>query len=163
MISPTRAYNPRVKHRKHIEEGEQQRFVNWIRREFPHVIVFCDVIGEDLTETGRKRAYAMRTRRGIPDVIIDYPSRGYHGARFEFKKTGTAIYKRDGVTLRKQSYRYQDRAGNWHVGDHLAEQAATLTELNNCGYFARFAVGLDNAQRLFRWYMEVPELVELPF
>ena len=127
------------------------------------MVVFCDVIGEDLTDTGRMRAYSMRSRRGIPDVIIDFPSRGYHGARFEFKKTGTAIYKQDGVTLRKQSYRYRDRKGRMHTGDHLAEQAATLTELNKHGYFARFAVGLDNAKRLFNWYMEVPENAELEF
>lgn len=150
-------HRPYVKHRRQYEEGEQQMFINWLRREFPHVIVFCDVIGEDLTDSGRMLAHAMRTRRGIPDVTILFPSREFHGACFEFKKTGTAIYKRDGKTLRKQSYRYKDRRGKVHVGDHLAEQAATLLELHKNGYFARFAVGLDNAKRLFRWYMEIPE------
>lgn len=161
MAVAQKPYISTVKHRRQHEESEQQKFINWIRREFPHVIAFSDVIGEDLTDSGRKRAAAQRTRRGIPDVTILFPSRGYHGCCFEFKKEGTAIYKRDGKTLRKQSYSYRDKKGRIHTGDHLAEQAATLKELNDHGYFARFAVGLDKAKRMFNWYMEVPEPTEL--
>jgi hypothetical protein len=160
MPVATRPIVDNIKHRRHHEESEQQKFLNWLKREFPHVVAYSDVIGEDLTQTGRKRAYSMRTRRGIPDVTIACPSRDFHGAMFEFKREGTTIYKRDGE-LRKQSYRYQDRAGKWHVGDHLAEQAATLQELNKAGYFARFALGLEHAKKLFCWYMEVPENAEL--
>lgn len=160
MATVSRSY--RQRHPRQLEEGEQQRFINYIKREFPHLPVFCDAIGEDLTDAGRLRQSKQRTRRGIPDVIIDYPSRGYHGARFEFKKTGTVIYKKDGKSLRAQPYRYVIK-GRLYSGDHLAEQAATLTELNRLGYFARFAVGFDKAVELLHWYLEVPDNTELDF
>jgi hypothetical protein len=153
------------RHPRQVEGSEQQKFVNWVKREFPHVILFADCIGEDLTDTGRKRAQSMRTRRGIPDITILFPSRGCHGACFEFKKEGTRIYKRDGKTLRKQSYSYKDSQGRIHTGDHLAEQAATLKELRRHGYYARFVVGLEDAKAKFREYMGIPEPTEfdLPF
>lgn len=151
-------------HTKKREESEQQQFVNWVKKNFPHVIVFCDAMGEDLSDTGRQRVFAMRSRLGIPDIIIDYPSRGFHGMRLEMKRTGTAIYKRDGKTLRKATYtRRYIKHGKLFIktGDHLQEQAMTLKEYNDRGYFARFAKGLEHAKQLFRWYMELPEPQEL--
>lgn len=160
MATLARTY--RQRHPRQTEVGEQQRFLNHIKRQFPHVIAYSDAMGEDLTDAGRQRQAALRTRRGIPDIIIDYPSRGYHGARFEFKKTGTVIYKKDGRSLRAQPYRYRIK-GRIYSGDHLAEQAATLKELNDHGYYARFVCGYDMALKHLYYYLDVPENAELEF
>lgn len=153
------AYKPR-RFVKKVEESEVQRFINWVRRDFPYVIIYCDAIGEDLTDAGRIRMQSMRTIR-VPDIIIDYPSRGYNGARFEHKKEGTVIYKKDGKTLRKQPYTHRFKNGTIKRGDHLQEQADSLTRLNKAGYYARFTVGLEELKKHFLWYMEVPEQQEL--
>lgn len=145
---------------KQVENSEIQRFINWVKRDFPNVIVYCDAIGEDLSDTARKRIQATRTIR-VPDIIVDYPSRGYHGARFEHKKEGTAIYKKDGKTLRKQPYTRRFSNGTVYRGDHLEEQADSLRKLNDAGYYARFTIGLDELKRHFLWYIEAPEQIEL--
>lgn len=147
---------------RRTEESEQQRFINWVKRDFPHVIIYCDAMGEDLTDSGRLRVQSMRTIR-VPDIIIDYPSRGYHGARFEHKKEGTVIYKKDGITLRKDPYTRRFKNGTIYRGDHLQEQADSLRRLNAAGYYSRFTIGLEQLKRHFLWYMEVPEQEELPF
>lgn len=163
----TRAYSrrPGAKFLRKREETEQQQFVNWVKRKFPHVIIYTDFgAGLYLTDNERIRMVGMRSRDGMPDIYIDFPSRDYHGARFEFKKTGTPIYKKDGKTLRKDPYtRRFARNGREYIkrGDHLQEQALTLKEYVKHGYFARFAVGLEHAKKLFCWYMEVPEPTEL--
>jgi len=106
----------------------------------------------------------MRSDDGQPDISIDHPSRGFHGLRIELKAEGTAIYKRDGVTLRKSPYtRKYKRNGKIFIkrGDHLAEQAALLQRYNDLGYFARFAVGEEHAKKMINWYMDRPEQIQL--
>lgn len=166
-MQTTRAYTrrPGAKFMRRREETEQQQFVNWVKRDFPHVIIYTDFgAGLYLTDNERIRMVGMRSRDGLPDIYIDFPSRSYHGMRIEMKKSGTAIYKKDRKTLRKDPYtRRFNRNGKVFIkrGDHLQEQAVTLQEYNEHGYFARFAVGLDHAKKLFSWYMELPEPTEL--
>ena len=153
------------RYKKQYEEREQQKFVNWFKREFPHAIIYCDyAAGLNLTDNQRIKMVGMRNRDGMPDIYVDFPSRGYHGMRLEMKKTGTAIYKRDGITLRKAPYtRRYAKAGKLYIkrGDHLQEQALTLQEYCVAGYFARFAKGLEHAQELTMWYMQASENTEL--
>lgn len=162
LMPSARAYKrkPGARYIRKTEESEQQRFVTWVKRYFPHVIIYCDAMGEDLTDSGRMRVHAMRNIR-VPDIIIDYPSRGYHGARFEHKKEGTKVYCRDGVTLRKQPYKHTFRTGAIKTGDHLQEQADSLVKLNKAGYYARFTIGLEELKRHFLWYIEAPEQLQL--
>ncbi len=166
-----RAYTrkPGAKFVRKREESEQQRFITWFKRQFPGVIIYTDFgAGLYLTDNERIRMVAMRSRDGMPDIYIDFPTmhvvKGkevyYHGARFEMKKTGTAIYKRDG-TLRKDPYRRVYRGGRVKSGDHLQEQAQTLEEYNRSGYFARFAKGIEHAKELAEWYMGVPKQASL--
>lgn len=161
-MQATRAYKrrPGAKFVRQIEGSEQQRFVTWVNRHFPDVIIYCDAMGEDLTDSGRMRIQKMRNIR-VPDIIIDHASRGYHGARFEHKKEGTKIYCKDGVTLRKQPYTHRYRNGTIKRGDHLQEQADSLIRLNKKGFYSRFTVGLDELKRHFLWYMDIPEQLQL--
>ena len=112
-------------------------------------------MGVDMSDTQRMKMFHMRSG-SIPDLFIDYPSRGYHGLRLELKKEGTVIYKKDGKTLRKSSYARKLRNGTIKRVDHLAEQAATLQKYCDHGYFARFAIGYEKAVEMIDWYMCAP-------
>lgn len=170
-MPPARTYvrKPGTKFRQKPEENEQKRFITWFKRQFPHAIIYTDFgAGLYLTNYERISMVAMRSRPGMPDIYIDWPATHningkditFHGCRLEMKKTGTAIYKKDGVSLRKAPYtRKFNQNGRLHVrtGDHLQEQALTLEEYNKLGYFARFAVGIEHAKELAEWYMGVPK------
>jgi hypothetical protein len=174
-MQAARAYTrkPGAKFIRKREESEQQRFFTWFKRQFPGVTIFSDFgAGLYMSDNERIRMVGMRSRDGMPDIYIDEPQTHivngqeitYHGARFEFKKTGTAIYKKDGKTLRKQPYtRRFFRFGREIVqkGDHLQEQAMTLMDYNKKGYYARFVVGVEEAQRHANWYMNVPKQISL--
>jgi hypothetical protein len=147
-------------HNKKHEESLQLRACNYVRREYPHVIFFCDfAAGLNLTDNQRKLMMQMRSIDGLPDFSMDYPSRGYHGLRLEFKKEGTVIYKKDG-SLRKQPYtRKYKKNGKIFIkrGDHLQEQEWCLKRYNELGYFARFSVGYDKFTQIIDWYMCKPK------
>lgn len=147
----TATYTPKV-YKKQTEENVQRRLCNYIKRRYPEAIFFADGSGVKMSDTKRIAMTAMRSHGDrIPDLIIDFPSRGYHGARFEVKPEGTVIYNKDG-TLRKQSYVRRFKNGTIKRGDHLAEQAATLQKYNDQGYFARFIIGYDDGVRKIDYY-----------
>lgn len=147
----------RPKFKKQVEESLTRRCANYTRRMYPHLIFFADASGVKMSDSKRISMTAMKSKGfRVPDKIILYASRGYHGACFELKKEGTVIYNKDG-TLRKQSYKkvYKKYGKEWVVsGDHLAEQADSLRRLNEAGYFARFVVGFDDYVKKLDWYME---------
>lgn len=146
------------------EERLQIRISNYIKREYPQVILVGDfAAGLDLTDNQRKKMMAMRSEDGQPDISIDFPSRGYHGLRIEIKKEGTHVYRKDGK-LRKQPYKRKYWVGTKcfiRTGDHLAEQAATLQKYNDMGYFARFGIGEEKIIQLIDWYMCRPQNVTI--
>lgn len=146
-------------HPRRREESLTQRVCNYIRREYPGVIFFCDAAGLNLTDNDRVRLIAMRSDDGMTDLCIDHASRGYHGLRLELKDDGVRIIKRDG-TLRKAPYtRKYHRGGKLVVksGDHIAEQAALIRKYRAAGFYSDFAIGFDHVTRLIDWYMCRPE------
>lgn len=164
-----RSTSPRVagiefKHPIQHEERLQIKMSNYIKREYPQVILIGDfAAGLELTDKQRIKMMAMRSEDGQPDISIDYPSRGYHGLRIEIKKEGTVVYRKDGK-LRKQPYKrvYWVRGRKFiHAGDHLAEQAATLKKYNDMGYLGRFGIGEQKIIQLIDWYMERPQNAEM--
>lgn len=173
-----RAYKrrPGAKFVRKTEESEVQRFIRWFKGEFPGVIIYTDfAAGLPLTDNERIRMMAQRSEDGMPDVYIDHPMTHiidgkevhFHGARFEFKKTGTAIYLKDGMTLRKDKYKRIYKPSRKHpegyikTGDHLQEQHDTLVKYNKLGYYGRFIIGMQEGQRHARWFMKVPEQLSL--
>ena len=66
----------------------------------------------------------------------------------ELKAEGTRLYKKDG-TLRKNK--------------HIEEQAEILDKLNKSGYYARFAVGYDQAIRIITNYLGEPKQKKVEF
>ena len=98
----------------------------------------------------------MRSGDGIPDISIDYPSRGFHGLKIEFKATGKSPFKKDG-TLKKAKYtrKFKKNGKIWiKTGDHNAEQYAMLKRYKEMGYCAVYAIGLEKFKEIVNWYME---------
>lgn len=156
----TLASKPKI-YKKQTEEGLQRRCCNYITRNYPDIIYFADASGVKMSDSKRMSMTSMRSRGDrIPDIIVDCPSRGFSGARFEVKPAGTVIYKKDG-TLRKQPYVRRFKNGTVKRGDHLAEQAATLHKYCEAGYFARFTVGYEDFCKKLDWYMCKPENASL--
>lgn len=149
---------PKTTYRRRTEENDQVWLVKYVKENYPEAIIECDyAAGLNLTNSQRIKMIGMRSDRGMPDVRIYYPSRGYHGLMIELKKEGVKIYKRDGVTLRKAPYtnRYK-RNGRIYIrrGDHNEEQAATLQKFEKLGYCARYAIGRDHAKELVDRYFD---------
>lgn len=151
------AVNAPIKPRRFLkqkEENLQRRICKYLQTNYAHTIFFSDASGVKMSDTKRMSMHAMKSKDlRVPDIIIDFPSRGYHGARLEVKPEGTTIYKKDG-TLRKDTYVRRFKNGSIKRGDHLAEQADSLLRYNDAGYFARFVVGFDDAKKKIDWYME---------
>lgn len=152
---------PVTKQRKRPERHEdrlQVRIARYIKNNYPDVIFFCDSgAGADLSDTQRKVMMSSRSDDGMCDMVIDEPSRGYHGLRLELKTEGTNIYKKDGKTLRAQKYsRTTWVRGKPFIksGDHLQDQAAMIKKYRAKGYMACFAVGYDDACNKIDKYLD---------
>lgn len=167
MALPKPKYVPKIRRQ---EASEQQQFINWFRKEFPGVIIYTDfAAGMKMTDNQRILLMSSRSHDGMPDIYIDHATTHkikmkdgsirevtYHGARFEMKKTGFTVYKKDGVSLRAAPYtRKYRRGGKLFIkrGDHLQDQALTLRDYERAGFYARFVRGLEHAKRHARWFM----------
>ena len=71
-----------------------------------------------------------------------------NGIFLELKADGVKLYKKDG-TLRKNK--------------HIEEQAEILDKLNESGYYARFAVGYDEAIQIITDYLGKPKPKKVEF
>lgn len=140
---PPRRYIP--KHVKH-EENLQRQVCTYLRMQYPHVIFRSDYgSGLLLTQNQARNQASMQSGRGFPDLFIYNSQRGYHGLALELKREGVTLYLKTGP-----------RKGKLTGDLHIQEQAAMLQALNNAGYFGRFAVGFDSAQKIIDWYMGKP-------
>lgn len=78
-----------------------------------------------------KKLKAMGTLRGVPDLILLYPARGYHGWLAELKAVN---------------------------GKATIEQKRMIRELQYRGYFARIFYGQDEVWESLLWYLDkMPE------
>jgi len=153
VTMPAMTQKPK-RYKKQVELSLTRQCARYVRTTYPHVLFFCDASGVNMSDTMRIAMSEMRAKDlRVLDFVIDYPSRGYHGARFEIKPEGTVIYNKDG-SLRKQPYIRRFKNGSIKRGDHLAEQAASIMRYNEAGYFSRFTVGFQVFKQMVDWYME---------
>ena len=85
----------------------------------------------------QKKHKSLQHGRAWPDLFIAKPKGIYHGLFIELKATN--IYKKDGSLLKNS---------------HLQEQADVLGELNMLGYYATFAIGLEQAVKYIDDYLK---------
>lgn len=95
--------------------------------------------GTKLSFSQAKRQRAMNPIRGFPDLQILEPIGKWSGCFIELKKDGEKIYRKDGRLVADQ---------------HIREQADYIIELRGRGYWADFAIGLEQAKRIVDSYMK---------
>jgi hypothetical protein len=118
----------------------------YLKYQYPGVLYHFDYAGLGLSKAQSGKMKAIQGDRGYPDLFIikvsyknpDTHSGIYHGLFIELKADGEKIYKMDGKTP---------------VSEHITEQIKMIERLNKEGYYASFAIGLDNTKKLIDWYL----------
>ena len=110
---------------------------NYLKLQYPNVLFFSDLSGVKLPKGLAVKVAKLKSRRGIPDLFILAPRRGYHALCLELKKEGEVLYKKNGE----------------FKNEHLQEQSEVLNELNQLGYRALFAVGFEQAKNIIDDYL----------
>jgi hypothetical protein len=116
----------------------------------PWVLYRSDGGGLPLSKTQAGIFKSLQKGPGFPDLMILHPSRDYHAAFFELKADTRNPYLKIGP-----------RKGLLSTNPHIQQQAANLVALTKLGYYADFAVGLDDFIKKYNYYMEIPENTEL--
>jgi hypothetical protein len=123
------------------EEKVQEQLCNWIKIQYPKAIFTCDLSsGMRLTIGQAVKATKMRSSRALPDITAYEPRGKYFGLVLELKRKGTVIFKRDGALV---------------ADHHIREQHAMLERLRLLGYYAEFAIGIEDAMKQFNDYMNL--------
>lgn len=120
------------------EQDLHRAATQFIRLNWPHAIFNSDGAGNNLSPAQAAINASLRSGRGFPDVQLLVPCGPYHGAFWELKRPGSSPYLRD---------------GSLSTNPHVQEQAEVLQQLMNLGYYANFAVGIDDFIEQITWYM----------
>lgn len=133
-----------------MSEAElQSQVAIYLRMKYPEVIFHSD-FGSGVRlwpHQARMQKIQNGGRRAWPDMFIAQPVEVDHGQISWRRYAGLFIeLKKDGTRLKKKD-------GDW-ASEHIAEQAAMLSELQHRGYKADFAIGFDQATRLIDDYLE---------
>lgn len=116
----------------------------YLQVKYPDVIYRFDLAADLKLTMGQARKHkVLHPHRGYPDLFIAQPAYfaggiTYHGLFIEIKKDGTRLKKKN---------------GEWAT-PHIAEQAEMLEKLEKRGYWAEFAVGIDEALEIIDEYLE---------
>ena len=119
------------------EESEQFGVISYLKLKYPNVIFRC-------SPEGIRMSIGMAVKlkkngilvRGLPDIEIFEPHGKYAGLFIELKKTGRKLKKKD---------------GSW-IDEHTQEQFEILEKLKTKGYYATFAIGLQDAIKIIDNY-----------
>lgn len=138
-IIPARDYKMITKQpRTKREENLQLMVCNYLRISYPDVIFTSDASGVRLTQGQAGKMKAMKSVDcKFPDLMIFEPRGIFKGLFLELKSEGEKVFKVDGTPY----------AG------HLHEQWRTLQRLAAKGYYAKFAIGFDDAKAHIDNYM----------
>lgn len=126
----------------------QSQVAIYLRMKYPDVIFHSDFGSGVRLRPHQARMQKIQNggRRAWPDMFIAHPVEVDHGQPSWRKYAGLFIeLKKDGTRLKKKD-------GSW-ASEHIAEQAAMLSELQHRGYMADFAIGFDQATRLIDEYL----------
>lgn len=123
---------------KKDEFSEQKALCEYLSLQYPDVIFASDLSGIRLPQGLAVKIKSLKCRRGIPDVFIYEPRKGFYGLAIELKATGVTVYKQN---------------GELKSDDHLKEQEEMLLRLCAKGYNACFCFGFDYAKIIVDQYL----------
>lgn len=143
------------------EEILHLRVCDYLRKNYPDVLFRTDFSSGMKMSPGQAAKHKkFQKSRAWPDLfiaesgVVEFKEDGLiahlrkNGMFLELKAEGTRLYKKDG-TLRKNK--------------HIEEQSEMLDKLNESGYYARFAVGYDQAIRIITDYLGEPKPKKVEF
>lgn len=112
------------------ESQEQKKLMKWIHGKLPEVWEVTYHVKNEGQRKGKTigNDIAMGIRKGVPDIIIDHPSNGYHGLRIEMKRA-------DGGRLSQPQRKWLER-------------------LNSRGYLAVCCHGFEKAKKVIEDYLK---------
>ena len=120
------------------EEQEQIQFIKYAELQYPGIEFRVDKDGQFARGKALWSKAKQKGKKGFPDVVIPVPRGTYTGLVIEMKRSGEAVYKKDGG-LRKD--------------DHLEDQQWWLNWFKSCGCHAVFCIGFDEAKQVLDNYM----------
>lgn len=144
---PPRNKNQTRKKTSYKEDSLQISISKYLQYKYPKVIFTAESAGMNRNVVQASKDKQLRSSRGLPDMMIFQPTEKYHGLFLELKQAGTSIICKIG-----------ERKGFLVSKEHIQEQHAILLDLRNKGYYAEFAVGIDEAMKIIDKYMAGEEL-----
>lgn len=121
------------------EEKMHQSVCHYLGYQYPGIVFISEASGIRVGKGMAIKLKKIRSNDTLPDLYILEPRGKYHGLVLELKTEEAHIYKKDG-TLRSN--------------EHVEAQNKTLKKLRDKGYYAVFAVGLDQAIEIIDNYMD---------
>lgn len=117
------------------EEQVQVAYITWFGLQYPkhRQGLFTNILAGGMYLSPRQghKFKMLGAPKSWPDIIIDVPNGVYHGLRIELKAEGVKLQKKD---------------GSWK-DEHVEAQAKQLEYLRGNGFYAEFAVGIEEAMR----------------
>nr|DAS17449.1 MAG TPA: Nuclease [Caudoviricetes sp.] len=143
------------------EEFLHLKVCDYLHKNYPDVLFRTDFSsGMKMTPGQAAKHKKFQKSRAWPDLfiaesgVVEFKEDGLiahlrkNGMFLELKADGVKLYKKDG-TFRKNK--------------HIKEQVEMLDKLNESGYYARFAVGYDEAIRIITNYLGEPKPKKVEF
>lgn len=120
------------------ESSIHVQLCNYVRLKYPDAIFTSESSGIRLTIGQAKKAKLLRSSDKLPDFWLAEPRGGFHGLFLELKRE--SVYLKDG-SLKNDK--------------HIQGQHQILLRLWGKGYWANFAIGLDDAIDMVNFYMNL--------
>ena len=121
------------------EDVVQAAFVSYIKEQHPHLIIKADYLSGKRMSVGlATKAKRMGNTPSYPDLWIAEPTKFYCGLYIELKRYGIHLRKRNGEWAR----------------EHFQNQYSLMLQLRAKGYWADFAIGLDESKLLLNRYLD---------
>lgn len=143
------------------EENLHLKICDYLRKNYPDVLFRTDFSSGMKMSPGQAAKHKkFQKSRAWPDLfiaksgVVEFKEDGLiahlrkNGMFLELKADGTKLYKKNGEMVANKHYR---------------EQAEMLDKLNESGYYARFAVGYDQAIRIITDYLGEPKQKKVEF
>lgn len=124
---------------KTAEAALHQQVCEYLKWQHPDVLYRTDLGGIRLSMSQAINVKRTQQGRAWPDIFIAEPRHNTSGLFLELKKVGTVLYLKNGTFTKDV---------------HLNEQREVLEALEQRGYRASFAVGLDHALQLITHHLK---------
>ena len=121
------------------EKQLHKQICRFIKLQYPKVIFLSDMSGLKVSIGTAIQMKALRSSRGLPDLLLLKPNKDFYGLFIEIKAKTSDVYLKDGKTLRNN--------------EHVKEQSEMLDRLSKLGYKAVYGIGYDNCINIIKEYL----------